>query len=298
MGIFHDLSGLALRKAKRALRSKYRIGKYFIKITPGFPLPDYQSLNKLYDHFLPVLAKYLDSQKLIIDVGANIGDTAIALVQSCSNPLLCIEASDEFFPYLRDNLKLLPNNDFVRVRTVKKLAGTGAISGALDYKMRGTAGLKQDALGASVTHTPLDELVTDPSGVILIKVDTDGFDFDVLRSAAKILQHSEPVLFWENVVDEDFQLSGFNNLYPFLQSMGYNSVYIFDNYGNLIIEETGFSAAENINRYIHSMKNYNCTRTIHYTDILASTEKNRSLVEKAVLEYKTEWIMKPDPKGL
>jgi hypothetical protein len=40
------------------------------------------------------------------------------------------------------------------------------------------------------------------------------------------------------------------------------------------------------------MQKHRCTRTFYYTDILPTTDRNNILVEKAVNEYKMEWINK------
>ncbi|MFC1755523.1 hypothetical protein ACFL96_19385, partial [Thermoproteota archaeon] len=65
-----------------------------------------------------------------------------------------------------------------------------------------------------------------------------------------------------------------------------------DNFGNLILEKADFSALRDINSYIYSMNKFNCTRTLYYVDILASTERNHLLVKAAVEQYKREWIYK------
>jgi FkbM family methyltransferase len=267
-------------------------GKYKIEIPPNYALPNFQQSFKLYDRFLPVLAKNINSDKIIIDVGANIGDTLFALIQNCKNPIICIEPSDIFFPYLENNLKRISFDDFSRVKTIKKFVGTGLITGTLTHTEGGTAGLKASLFPDSITHIALDKLVDDVSNILLLKVDTDGFDFDVIRSAEEILSHSEPILFWENEISEDFQHKGFNELYFLLEKKGYKYIYIFDNYGNLITEEVNFLTLKNINSYLYSMKKHNCTRTFYYTDILASTERNHILVKKAINEYKVKWINK------
>ena len=269
---------------------KYKIGKYFVEIPPNYALPKYQKSFRLYDRFLPVLAKNISSDKIIIDVGANIGDTAFALVQNCQNPIVCIEASDIFFPYLERNLKRIPPVDSSRIKTIKKFVGTGLISGDLNHNRRGTAKLRVVENSTSTTHSNLDDLIDDVSNVLLLKVDTDGFDFDVINSAKKILAHSEPILFWENEITEDFQYKGFNELYSFLYSIGYRYIYIFDNFGNLITEENNFETLKYVNSYTYSMKKFNCTSTFFYTDSLASTEKNHIFVKKAINDYKIEWI--------
>ncbi|MBN2425706.1 MAG: FkbM family methyltransferase [Calditrichaceae bacterium] len=287
--IVSRLKGTSKTKHKKG---KYKIGKYEIEIPPDFALPVFQQSFKLYDRFLPVLAKNLNGEKVIIDVGANIGDTAIAMIQNCKNPVICIEPSDTFFSYLEKNLLRIESEYPSRVKTFKTLVGTGLITGFLDHTKGGTASLKVTKDSDSITHVALDKIIDDVSNILLLKVDTDGYDFDVIRSAEEILSHSEPILFWENEISEDFQHTGFNDLYDLLEKKGYKYIYIFDNFGNLMTEEATFATLRNINSYVYSMKKYNCTRTIYYTDILASTEKNSIFVKKAIDEYKSEWINK------
>ncbi len=138
----------------------------------------------------------------------------------------------------------------------------------------------------------MDTIIEDSFDVILLKVDTDGFDFDVITSAKKILSDSEPILFWENEISEDFQNKGSNELYRMLTIRGYKHIYIFDNFGNLISEESDFETLKHINSYVYSMDKYGCTRSFHYTNILATTEKNYLTVKNAINEYKIQWINK------
>lgn len=284
--------GIIYRKLKTKGKARYRIGKYEIEIPSNFALPDFQKTHKLYDRFLPVLAKHINSNKIIIDVGANIGDTAIVLVQNCVNPIICVEPSDIYFPYLEGNLNRISNEEFSRIKTIKKFIGTGSIVGKLKHTKGGTASLEVSKSSDLNTHVSLDHLIEDISNVILLKVDTDGFDYDVINSAERILSNSQPILFWENEITEDFQYEGFCQLYSLLESKGYTHIFIFDNFGNLITEECNFETLKNINTYIYSMAKHNCTRTVYYTDILATTERNYSIVKKAIAEYRKEWINK------
>lgn len=282
---------IAYQRLMGKFKSRYILGKYEIEIPQNFTLPNYQKTFKLYDRFLPVLAKNISCDQPIIDIGANIGDTTIAMMQNCKNPFICIEPSDTFFPYLERNLNRLDPADFSRIKTIKKLIGTGSLAGSLDHTVA-TASLHMSDATDSTTHVALDKVIDDLSNVILLKVDTDGFDFDVIKSAEELLTKSQPILFWENEVKEDFQEVGFSELYTLLEEKGYKYVYIFDNFGNLMAEEVSFDTLRGINSYVYSMKKHNCTRTLYYTDILASTEKNFALIQKAVAEYKAEWINK------
>jgi hypothetical protein len=191
---------------------------------------------------------------------------------------------------LEKNINKLTPKDLNRVKIIKKLVGTGLLSGELDHSSGGTASVKITNSSNTITHIALDKLIQDSSNVLLLKVDTDGFDFDVLKSAENILSNSEPILFWENYISEYFQLHGFDELYSFLAKKGYKYIYIFDNFGNLITEEADFETLKNINSYVYSMEKHGCTRTFYYTDILATTEKNYLVVKKAIHEYKTHWI--------
>lgn len=279
------------RLIKRKVK-KYNLGQYEISIPPNFALPNFQKRHKLYDRFLPVLAQNIDSNNTIIDIGANIGDTTIALIQHCKNPIICIEPSDIFLPYLKKNLESINSRDSNRIKVLNEFVGTGSVSGVLDHTVSGTASLKIVDSSNVVTHRSLDNLLGGIDDIILLKVDIDGYDFDAINSAERILSTSEPILFWENEISEDFQFEGYSKMYDMLEKKGYKYIYIFDNFGNIISSEVGFSTLRNINSYLYSMRVHNCTKTIDYTDILATTEKNYTIVQKTIQQYKNDWIEK------
>lgn len=268
---------------------EYSIGKYRINIPHNHPLPQYQKSNRLYDRFLPVLVKNLNSDRIIIDVGANVGDTTIAMIQNCKNPIYSIEPSDFFYSYLEKNIKKLLSSEKKRVKCINKFIGTGYFNGQFLHS-GGTARVTTLSNSDVIIYKTLDSVIEDVSDVELIKVDTDGYDFDVLKSSENILIKSEPILYWENQMFEEFQILGFNDLYIKLQNIGYKYIYIFDNFGNLIMEESDFETLKKINSYVFAMDRNQSTRTFFYTDILASTEKNFSTVKKAILEYKRDWL--------
>lgn len=268
---------------------KFQIGKYRLNIPYNHPLPQYQKSNRLYDRFLPVLVKYFNSNRIIIDVGANVGDTTIAMIQNCNNPIYSIEPSDFFYRYLQKNIKKLIPSDRERVKCINEFIGTNDFNGELLHS-RGTASVTAVSNSNVINYKSLDSLIEDDTDVELIKVDTDGFDYDVLKSSENILFKSEPIIYWENQMFEDFQIQGFNDLYKLLQKIGYNHIYVFDNFGNLIIEESDFETLKQINSYVLSMDKNQSTRTFFYTDILACTERNNSIVKKAILEYKMDWL--------
>lgn len=282
-----------LKRLKSASRKNvYRIGAIELDTPENYGNIEFQNKFKLYDRFLPVLAEVISSNDLIIDVGANIGDTTIAIVQKCINPIVAIEPSEIFLPYLEKNFSKLPENQKNRIEVIKKLIGTGCISGNLSHNEWGTASVNSNTDSKQETHTALDACIKKLSNVILLKSDTDGFDFDVIKSAEKLIDQSKPILFWENEIRQEFQSKGFDELYEWLETKGYEYIYVFDNFGNLLTIEKNFSTLKNLNAYIYTMDVNNCKRTIYYTDILACTNKNKDLVSKAIEKYKNEWILK------
>ena len=279
-----------LNSKKNQKINEYLIGDYKISIPPNYALPGFQENFKLYDRFLPILVKHFKSNGCIIDIGANIGDTAIAMVQNCSNQIVCIEPSEIFYPYLESNLSMLSMEHRKKIQTIKKFIGSGNISGVLQHSEVGTASIKISERESSIKYFKLDDIIKEHENIQLIKVDTDGFDFDVIQSAENILNKSQPILFWENEIFEEFQLIGFQNLYEKLENFGYEYIYIFDNYGNIIVEKTEYKTLIDLNNYLFSMRNNGCTRTFYYTDILAGTQKNHQIIEEAIRYYKNNLI--------
>jgi FkbM family methyltransferase len=286
MKLFKRLENI-FYKTKYKFKRKYRIGSYSIYIPKGYPLPSYQHSFRLYDSFLSVLGRNINSNDIIIDIGANIGDSTFLLLQACKNPIISVEPSNKFYPLLVKNINQLPLEEKLRIKTFQKLIGTGDISGALKH-IKGSASLEVN--GTISESVSLDDLIHPKNNIALIKVDTDGFDYDVILSARTILEQSEPIIFWENDIYTERQYQGFNELYPFLNQLGYEYFFIFDNFGNLLLETEDITSLHSINDYLYSIESYDCTRTFHYVDILASTNKFRGHIQTAVSQFKEQLI--------
>jgi FkbM family methyltransferase len=271
----------------------YKIGEHTILLSHEHLLPDYQSQHRLYDRFLPILCKQLDDiDHWIIDIGANVGDTAIAIGQACRNPMLCIEGYDEYFNLMKINI----DNSFAKreraVVCIKAIVGTGRFSGSL--KGDGTsAGLVQGQALDRRAAT-LDKLAREAGvptmAIALIKVDTDGYDGDVILSAPDILAASRPIIFWENYFSTREQMQDLEAFYHRLQDVSYHHFWVFDNFGNIMLRECSLSNIIDLNDYVASQEFHNCTRTIHYTDILAAPDERLSSVREAIAVFRSSAI--------
>lgn len=276
---------LKFQKLKTFWQTSYLIEGYKIHIPKRHSLPFYQIQYRMYDKFLPILVKHLPEKGNIVDVGANIGDTLFSTLFSCKNEMICVEGSDYFFEFLTKNISLLSQSDQARITTCKLLVGTGIVTGELSHSSSRTATVDSKDNTLVNTHQPLDTLLNDKN-VVLIKSDTDGYDWDVMLSASKTIENQKPLLFWENEVCNESQAKGYHVLYDFLKKQCYSSVFVFDNFGNLMLENASIDILLSLNSYILSMNKGVSARTIFYTDILAVTEDKIEIVENAIKDFK------------
>lgn len=84
------------------------IGGTEIRAHCSHNLPLYKKHYKFYDTALPRLLRQLTqdgSRIAVIDIGANIGDTAAALLENENLIVICIECGDEFMDLLLINMR-------------------------------------------------------------------------------------------------------------------------------------------------------------------------------------------------
>jgi FkbM family methyltransferase len=272
----------------------YKIGKYIIRLPPDHKLPEYDKLFPQYDRFLPHLAAYMEPESVIIDVGANCADTVAAMASR--NPrlqFLCVEADDKFFEYLTSNIRRIQDiSPALNIIPVKALAGKN-ISGVI---LTGTNGTKSathtDAVDPNsrlLTSKTLDEIVHNSEipieKVSLIKVDTDGYDYDVIVSAEQIIRYSHPLLFFECQFVDETQKNEFKSLLHTLERHGYMNWAVFDNFGALMMRVASIDDILQLIDYIWLQNRGKSARTIYYLDILASTQLSAATVEAMLNAY-------------
>jgi len=237
---------------------KYQLGDLLIEMTDRHTLPYYQQQHKLYDRFLPHLAKSLTSD--VIDVGANVGALMAAMAQA--NPQLeffCAEPQDHFFAALQQNKKLVEEELQTKVRLMKNTIGTVGVS----------------------LNAIIEEFDYKPD---LIKVDVDGMDYDVLNSY-KFEQ--KPMLYFEADYQTELQLELYKKLIYDLTMKGYSKFFLFDNFGALVgrVEHDQTDHIDNLFDYIWTLKQKRSTMTIYYMDILAVTPKDHLRAARSVNDY-------------
>jgi len=276
--------GKLLRKPQR-----YRIGSHTIELTPDHLLPIHQRSNPNYDKFLPYLAKNLSPNDLIIDVGANCGDTLAGMHSEQPNACyVCIEADSDFFAYLANTTEVLRRtHPETKVFIVKNLVGQSSTTGAVTGK-GGTKTLQ--ASGAEVA-TPLDDIVIpllpeifDTKNRIVIKVDVDGYDYDVLKSAKKLLSTDNCIVFYECHATNMAKIEAYRNHFSELEEQGFKNWWAFDNVGKLILSTDNIDILSQLIEYTHSQQVAR-RKTINYIDVLACKQEDAGFLAKVVKSY-------------
>lgn len=217
-----------------------KVGNYTLWANQEHPIQDYLSHFKYYSRNLPRIAKYMESKYPhfgIVDVGANIGDTIALLRTSKVDQLVyMVEGEPSYFDLLQKNLP-----QFVDAKAYKTFLGeesgtkTGGFSSA-----EGTSKLSNDA-AQIITLQKLDELATAENfkDIKLLKIDTDGFDFSILRGSTQLIGHFKPVLFFEyDAVFLEEQHEHRTQTLEQLQGLGYNKIIYYDNFGKMLLSAT------------------------------------------------------------
>jgi FkbM family methyltransferase len=220
-------------------------GRYFVKpvrkivhgvailFPPSHILPSIIANFPRHDTLLPEFLQFLRNERqtklLVVDVGANVGDTAAlaaAKIGAENIRLICLEADDQYLPFLKENTKNIDaeiicaiigsSSKEEHVALQRSEGGTGAII----------------ASSQTTTVQALDDILMDQAPD-LIKIDTDGYDIQVLRGAARCLQNIGPHLFLE-YSPYHIRVHGREeptNMFSFLRNIGYSATIIYDNAG-------------------------------------------------------------------
>jgi FkbM family methyltransferase len=273
----------------------YKIGRFELILPFDHKLDEYQSKFRLYDSILGeiagfVIAKYPEAT--VIDIGANVGDSAAVICRKQDVPILCIEGSPFFLSFLRRNLLRLPPC----IEVVDCLVGSrsGLVPGQ-DFKPeRGTASLKSTPGETNAIRQlpirPLAAILREHERFQqprLIKSDTDGSDFEILLSSLDVISDLCPVLYFE--YDPTFRKNGIKasvETISALEAIGYKQFFVYDNFGHLmdIINGDATRRFTQLSRYIMSHLMFG--RQIYYLDVCAFSSTDGDLAEKLYIYHR------------
>jgi FkbM family methyltransferase len=237
-----------VRRLARSLRTRlvaggdpvirYRLDPFDLELPLSHGLPRYRTLYPSYDANIGRIAaamarKYPGAS--VVDVGANVGDTAAIIRGSCQLPILCIEGDPSFFGLLERNARTIGH--LVLENT---LVGDPAI--AFDGELnaaQGTARVVERRGASQVRFERLDDVLMrhpELAPPCFVKIDTDGFDLAIIMASAGLWRQVHPAIFFEYDpallrADEDPQRA-----FDLLASVGYESMLVFENTGEYVLQ--------------------------------------------------------------
>jgi FkbM family methyltransferase len=246
-----------------------------VTLPPGHSLPFYQRRDPTYDRYAERLIARIArvvGPVHVIDLGANVGDTAVGLLAADENiSVSCVEGDAEFVSYLKANTAAF--NDRVEViegfvgpvanqRRYVRYGGTGGFQGGAD---------KGDY---EVTEwvDPVDLLRMAPPGTAVVwKSDIDGFDIHVLAQHWDVIHPMCPVLWFEyDPVSTLGDPADVDRLITLLSDSG-RKVEVFDNLGRRLVSlEPGApvrTGLQSLTTWLHEQRDGHVT--VPYVDVWA-----------------------------
>lgn len=201
-------------------------------------LPDYARVEPGYGQNLPRLAAALVGRDggpiTTVDIGANVGDSALQILAAAPGKVLCVEGDEAYLTFLRMNVDTNPD---VAIEPSLLLPSSGDLSMA-PVRAGGTTrfepGMSSSTL-PTITVAELRSRHADFDRVRLVKSDTDGYDVSLVPAVADTWADTKPVLFFEY----DHRLTRLAGLDPVpvwsdLAELGYRHVRVWDNFAHPI----------------------------------------------------------------
>jgi len=178
----------------------YRVGKFDVTLPAGHRLPWFQRLFPDYDRYAAGLLSDLcknSTSPLLIDVGANVGDTSLLALDAVhALSVVAVEGDPRFVSYLRKNTEQVAD----RVEIVDKFVAVESLEGFSYHGGQSTGGFV-----ATDTAQPVTSLVSVPEllrlaeghDLVIWKSDTDGLDMTILDAEWSAVASTCDVIWFE-----------------------------------------------------------------------------------------------------
>jgi FkbM family methyltransferase len=263
---------------------EYVVGRTTLVLPFDHALDEYQHRWTRYDRALGEIARLIWEKQAnfsAIDIGANVGDSAALISAYNDVSILCVEGTREFLPYLFENARRIGSRVTVECAFVGDTSTSQFIH---QVDSRGTAKLVPDK--AALLTVPIKSLrsVIEANPLFgfprLIKIDTDGNDFDIISNSVETLSQLKPVLFYEYAPFErpGILKDGIQSLRLLIQS-GYRHFVVYDNFGHFLIHlgQDDIKKFIDINAYLCSNELFG--KAVYYFDICAFAQDDTDIFQ-------------------
>ena len=276
-----------------------QVGRYSIQI------PNESPFSVVYGHDpaalgaalgrLTSLVKKKFSSLAVVDIGANVGDTACIIKTAEEVPILCIEGDEYIFGFLQKNIAQFQN---VTARKLFLGETTKEIRASFEKSGWNLTLNPDETSTQAVNLTSFDDfIVTEPEWQTskLVKIDAEGFDCPIIRGATNFLRDVHPVIHFEYNRENMHAIGepGIDTLL-LLSGLGYSHVTVHDPWGRFFCSTT--LSEQNFIKDLHDYAD-----TVHgripYYDITAFHESDSDLAAEFLEIERRERNNKPSYPG-
>jgi FkbM family methyltransferase len=275
------LSRVVLHSARRVLVRagdpliRYRLGDSELLLPLSHDLPHYCAEWPLYNANLGHVAKQISERVAdftVVDIGANVGDSAAVIRNEVTAPILCVEGNDAYLPVLRRNLSRVGGEIEVAACFVGRPT-TGEV-----HSQHGTARIVPTSAGTTLAMKSLRDILADHprfARAKLVKIDTDGFDCGIIRDNLATLRDMRSIIFFE-YAPKLTRLIGdtCEGLLEQLRAAGYRHALLYDNVGALLL---GMSLDNQ--SAVRDIEHYFACREDVYADICVFLDEDEAIFE-------------------
>jgi FkbM family methyltransferase len=254
-----------------------------LKLPLSHFLPYYLKEFSFYDQLPQRISEYIHQKQgylNCIDVGANIGDTIASFYKEDTDTFLAIEPNPNFNALLSKNWGWNKNVTIVS----HVCSSNNGESTFVFQEENGTASILQTENGIKMSKKSLDEIVNEqPSAmnVNILKIDTDGHDFEVIEGSKRLLLRKLPVLLFEcGVFDNNNYVQDCLRILELLKESGFNYFLLYNNFGNLF----GKYSLSDLSPF-RNLLFMQLTSDFYYFDILVMKDEDIFEFYKAEIDY-------------
>lgn len=209
----------------------------FKSLIPGSEPFEFTGYKKFEDYYLSAelqtknwIHRNLSEDGVFIDVGANVGIiSACAAIKAKKGRVIAIEPTDTF-NLLVENLNRgkFPTNNIEFFQTA-----IGSTTGTREDKLYKTWG--DEPISGKHSFTRLDDLVEKLSlkSLDILKIDTDGFEFEVLTSGQKTIEKFRPSIIIELNEALGTRQITLQQIFDYMLDLKYDQAIILDG-GNFV----------------------------------------------------------------
>lgn len=160
------------------------------------------------------LKKHIKENAVILDIGANIGNHTIFFAKECkAQKIYSFEPTQKTFQILKENIRINRLDNMVVAINAALGDKDTHVDVIVDVKDAGSNHVEENMNGDTVMNS-LDSLRIDDR-IDFVKIDVEGYEYEVLRGAEKTISKDRPDIFIE-IFDINY-----DKVHSLLSSFGY-----------------------------------------------------------------------------